>query len=130
MSQAKPFSVPNPLKDRAPELLQQLTDFRARIYDMLLDQLAALTLRDPAFRAHACPHSLDDVKAVTQVLRVLTKSSWDADDLKIFDACWRQASFSDLFADECEAERHRIQHCMVAARKALVPSRRAAGLWK
>jgi len=52
-------------------------------------------------------------------LRVLTRESWDSDDLTLFDACWRQAANSDLFAGEFNADRLCIQHCVEVSRKQL-----------
>ena len=50
------------------------------------------------------------------VLRVLTRAEWDADDLRLLDACWRTATRADLFAEEFEAERDRIGQLVAAAR--------------
>jgi hypothetical protein len=111
-----PLSIPNPLARQEPELGERLASFRPIVHDMLLDKLAAVTLREPAFRARECPHPLEEVKATAQVLRVLVKEAWDKDDLAILDANWRLASQSALFADEFEAERHRIRQCIETAR--------------
>ena len=54
-----------------------------------------------------------------ETLRILTKDAWTQADLDRLDDCWRTASRSDLFADEFEAERHRIQHSAEAAAKQL-----------
>ncbi len=86
---------------------------------MLLDKLAATALNDPAYRAEQCPHPLEEVKATAQILRMLTRQSWDAGDFCIFDAFWRDATRSTLFGEEFEAERHRIQHCVEAGRQEL-----------
>jgi hypothetical protein len=111
------FSLPNPLAKQEPELVERLASFRLLVTDMLLDKLAAVTLREPAFRARECPHRLEEVKATAQVLRVLVKDAWDKDDLAILVTCWRQASQFALFADEFEAERHRISQCIETARE-------------
>jgi hypothetical protein len=87
-----------------PELVARLAAFRVRVGDMLLDALAAAFLRDATFRREQCPHPLEDVKTTAQVLRVLTKEAWDTDDVKLVDACWRDAMRCDLFGDEFEAE--------------------------
>jgi hypothetical protein len=108
--------IPNPLAAQAPKLLGRLATFRDRVNDILLDQLAATTLRDPTFRAEQCPHPSEDIQATAQVLRVLTKASWDADDMRLLDACWRIATQSELFGAEFEAERHQIQGVVRAAR--------------
>ena len=121
------FATPNPLLQRDPGLIEQLAAFRLVVNDMLLDKLAAARLHEPNFRAEMCPHSLEEVKAVVQVLRVLTRPSWDEDDLDIFDACWREAVRSGLFGDEFEAERHRIQQCVDVGRKALLSREQTAG---
>ena len=73
------------------------------------------------FRLKECPHPLADVKVTAIILRILTKDSWDEDDLRLFDACWRQAAASELFGDEFEAERLRIQHCVETCRKQVAP---------
>ena len=115
---AKP-AIPNPLLQREPELVQRLAIFRGQVNDMLADKLAGQMLNDPAFRLKECPHPLADVKATAIILRVLTRDSWDEDDLRLFDACWRQAAASELFGDEFEAERLRIQQAGDVSRKAL-----------
>src|SRR5438128_658903 len=99
-----PSSIPNPyISTREPELFQQLTGSRCRVFDTQLDRLAAAQLHDAAFRLQESPHPMEDVKATEQVLRVLTRDSWDSTDPEIFDACWQQAAFSDLFADKFES---------------------------
>jgi hypothetical protein len=108
--------IPNPLAERDSELVQRLARFRTRVTDMLLDKLAGQMLNDPSFGIRQCPHTLAEVKATALALRVLTKDCWGQDDLAVFDACWQQASCSDLFADEFEAERQRILHCFQTAR--------------
>jgi len=103
-----------------------LSSFRDLVTDMLLDKLAAVAFRDPGFRAERCRHSFEDVKAVAQVLRVLTKESWDSADLTLFDRFWPDTTRSDLFGKEFESERYRIGHHVADARKALLadePSR-------
>jgi hypothetical protein len=113
-------STPNPLLTREPELAERLAAFRPIVHDMLLDKLAAVTLREPAFRVRECPHPLEDVKAAAQILRVLTRDSWDQDDMTVLDACWRQATQSLLFGEEFEAERHRILSSVEAGRRQLL----------
>jgi hypothetical protein len=103
-------TLPNPLVSREPELVERLSKFRERVNHMLLDGLAAHALRDPVFLAERCPHALEDVKATALLLRMLTQESWTRHDMRIFDACWRPASHSFLFADEFEASRHLIRH--------------------
>jgi hypothetical protein len=112
-------SVHNPLLGRDSELVQRLSDFGIRVGDMLLDKLAGQMLGDPSFRIKECLHPLADVKACAILLRILTKQSWDADDLELVNLCWRQATASELFGDEFEAERFRIKHHVEEARKAL-----------
>jgi len=116
-----------PLLDRAPELIERLTTFRVLVHDLLLDNLAATVLADPAYRAKQCPHSLGEVNATALILRMLTKETWHSGDFTLFDAFWRAAAFSALFADEFEAERHRIKHCVEAGREELRTGERA--LW-
>jgi hypothetical protein len=91
---------------------------------MLLDRLAATVLHDPAYRAEECPHPLEEVKATAQVLRMLTKPSWDSRDFCVFDAFWRDATRSALFGEEFEAERHRIEHCVETGRQELRTGKR------
>ncbi len=116
-------ATPNPLLQREPELVQRLAVFRGQVNDMLADKLAGQMLNDPAFRLKECPHPLAEVKATAIILRVLTKETWDEDDLRLFDACWRQAAASELFGDEFEAERLRIQHSVETCRKHVAPRR-------
>jgi hypothetical protein len=97
-----------------------------KLYDrtnMLLDNLAGHMLGDPAFCIKECPHALSDVKANAIVLRVLTKDSWDKDDMTMLAACWRQAVCSELFGGESEAERHRIQQAVETGQKVLLATR-------
>jgi hypothetical protein len=101
--------TPNPLFNREPELVERLAEFRDLANYMLLDKLAAAILRDPSFRAETSPHPLEDVRSTALVLRMLTKISWDQSDMRVFDACWKEATRSELFADEFEAERHFIE---------------------
>ena len=118
----EPLTIPNPLAREEPELAAQLVAFRLKVDDMLLDKLAAKALADPGFRASQCQHPMDDVTATAQLLRVLTKESWDMDDLAILDACWHQALNSGLFGDEFEAERHRIRYYVDIGRERLLAS--------
>jgi hypothetical protein len=62
------------------------------------------------------------VKATAQVLRVLTRESWDETDLQRFDAYWRDAARSELFGGEFEDAR-RITHCVEAGRRELLALR-------
>lgn len=116
MTQAK---TENPLFENDPNLVERLVQFRDLANQMLLDKLAAAILRDASFRAEACPHPFEDVRSTALVLRVLTKTSWDKSDMRVLDACWKEAIRSDLFADEFEAERHFIQQNIDEARKEL-----------
>jgi hypothetical protein len=116
-----PTSVPNPLTERDPDLVHRLACFRQEVSDLLYDQLGAHALTKPAFGSPQCPHSYEDVRAVGLVLNVLTKPAWDDNDLYLVDTFWRTASRSDLFADEFEAERPRIQQDLDAGLKALRP---------
>src|SRR5579862_8061409 len=101
-------STPNPLMQRDPELIKSFAAFRSRIGDILLDSLAPL-LADPVIRARHAPNVLEDLHAAGQVIRILVKGKWTGEDLDTFDTHWRDAIRSDLFGDEFEAERHRIQ---------------------
>jgi hypothetical protein len=103
-------SVPNPLVKADPELVERLTAFKLHVYDMLINKLAAKTAPELGFRTDQCTQPLEDMTATAQVLFVLTRQSWDRDDLTILDTYWRQASHSTLFGEEFEAERHRIRH--------------------
>jgi hypothetical protein len=122
---AKSAGIRNPLMDRDSELVERLAAFRIPVHDMLLDKLAATVLHDPACRAEQCLHPLDEVKATAQILRMLTKPSWDSGDFRVFDAFWRDATRSALFGEEFEAERHRIHHCVKASRQELRTGERA-----
>jgi hypothetical protein len=117
-----PTSVPNPLAGRDPELARRLATFRQQVSDLLYDQLGAHALKQPAFASPQCPHAYEEVRAVALILNVLTKPSWDDNDLYLVDTFWRTAARSDLFADEFEAERVRIQQDLDAGRKALRPN--------
>lgn len=109
----------NPLVEREPEVVGQMKAFREQVADMLLNKLAGQLLGDSGFRAQQCPHTLEDIVAAAQVLHVLTKPSWDRDDLRVFDAYWRTATISELFGGEFEAERFRIEHSIEAAGRVL-----------
>lgn len=111
----------NSLKQRDPELVKSLAAFRSRIGDILLDSLGKL-LADPRFHARHGPDVLKDLHAVGQVLRVLIQDRWTEQDLDTFDAYWRDAIRSDLFGEEFEAERHRIQTSVETARTKLLES--------
>jgi hypothetical protein len=121
MPNPTPTSVPNPLTNRDPELTKRLATFCQHVSDLLYDQLGAHALKKPAFGSPQCPHSYDDVRAVALVLNVLAKPLWDDNDLYLVDTFWRTASRSELFADEFEAERVRIQQYMDAGLKKLRP---------
>jgi hypothetical protein len=112
-------STPNPLKKREPELVKHLATFRARIGGILLDSLAP-ALADPKTRARRAPDVLEDLHAAGQVLSVLIKGRWTEQDLDTFDAYWRDAIRSDVFGEELECERHRIQTSVAAARTKLL----------
>jgi hypothetical protein len=120
---ASPTTIPNPLIGREPEIAGRLAILYDRVLTILFDRLAAGILNDLDRSEDDCLHSFEDVRAVFLTLRVLTKPSWDATDLRLLDTCWRTASRSDLLADEFEAERHRIQHLIEAARAVLSPRR-------
>ena len=117
----------NPLVRQDPGLVGRLAALRDRVTDLLLDRIAAAALHDPTFRAGGPSHPPEDVRKAAAVLRVLTKRAWDRDDPAVLDACWRHVSRSDLFAEEVEAERHRITHAVEAGRQALAAKAGAAG---
>lgn len=96
---------------------------------MLLDKLAGQVMQDPAYRLKECPHPLADVKATALVLHVLTKESWDRDDITLLDALWRQATATELFGLEFEGERQCIEQCVDASRKNLGKEKLQALLW-
>ena len=118
-------TIRNPLAVTDPQLVFQMAALRDRVYDLLLDKLAAASLNKPSFRGEQFAFPMADIKANAQILRVLTKEAWDGEDLTIFAACWRDASHSELFAEEFEPERHRIQHAVEAARKDLTEKSRS-----
>lgn len=112
-------TTPNPLRDRDPDLVDNLTSFRGRIGDLLLDTLAPM-FADSRSRAEYGPGFLAELHAAAQVLRVLVKEKWTEQDLDTFDKYWRDAMRSEIFADEFEAERHRIQACVNTARTSMI----------
>lgn len=112
-------STPNPLKKRDSELVKHLATFRSRIGGILLDSLAP-SLANPKIRARRAPDVLDDLHATAQVLSVLIKDRWTEKDLDTFDTYWRDAIRSDVFGEELECERHRIQASVEAARTKLL----------
>jgi hypothetical protein len=112
-------SINNSLKRRHPELIKSFTGFRYGIGDVLLDSLAPV-LADPEVRRRHAPDLLADLHAVAQVLRVLVKDRWTEQDFATFDRYWRYAVRSDLFAEQFEAERHRIRAAVESARTKLV----------
>jgi len=109
-------SITNPLMERDPCLFHRLSAFAAAVNGKLLDKLAGQMLADPSFRIRECPHALAEVKATALLLHVLTKETLDADDFRVLDSCWRQATASALFGEEFEGERQRIQQCIAAAK--------------
>jgi hypothetical protein len=109
-------TVPNLLRLREPEIARQLTAFRDRLNDLLLDQLAETFLHDPTSRVKEGSQPLSELKAVAVALHMLTRDSWKAEDFKVFDSCWRELTLSDLF-DDFEPDRFRIQQCVEEARK-------------
>jgi hypothetical protein len=129
-----PSYVPNPLLEREPELVGRLASLRQNVYALVFKHLAADAVKDPAFYASDpaflasnpafhVDRPFDDVRALALTLRVLTKHTWEAPHLRLLDACWRTASRVDLFAEEFEGERHRIERAIEAARAALQPRR-------
>jgi hypothetical protein len=110
--------TPNVLKERNPDEFKGVEEFRALFEEMLLARLEDV-LCNPRFRdrGHFLPR--DDVRAIAQVLHVLTRKSWTKDDLDRFDASWRDAMRSDLFAEAFESVRHRIQNAVHAGRESL-----------
>jgi len=112
---------------REPELAERLGSFRNGVNDMLLDNIAAGLLGDPGFRVGQLRHPLEEIRSATQILRVLTKETWDQDDMRIFDACWRTVRCSELFADEFEADRFRIESCVKEAGTTLLANGPTSG---
>jgi hypothetical protein len=112
-------SIPNLLPTRDPELARRLATFAAHVNAVLLDRFAAQMLGKRVLKTRQSPDSVEDVKAAALLLRMLTKADWDENDLEVFEACWHQASTTELFGEEFEAERHRIQHCMQEASEEL-----------
>jgi hypothetical protein len=114
------LATPNPLKERDPELVANIEAFRSRLGEILLESLAPM-FAHPAFRRrHDVPDVLADLHAAAQVLRVLVQDQWSEQDLKTFDTYWRDAMRSDLFGEEFEAEKFRIQSSVQAARTKLL----------
>jgi hypothetical protein len=119
MTPDSPSSIPNTLKLRDPDLFTEIQDFRARFEEMLLDKLDNV-LDNPRYldRGHFLPR--DDVRAIAWVIRVLTSDRWSEDQLDQFDASWRDAMRSDLFAEAFESIRFRIRNAVDAARNHLI----------
>jgi hypothetical protein len=76
------------------------------------------------FRLDHHPHTLEDVIAIAQVLRVLSKETWREADMKTLERYWRRACLVDLFADKFEGDRHIIQLQIEAARNQFVTGQR------
>jgi hypothetical protein len=123
--QPKSLTLPNLLNLRDPELVRRLRDFRRHVHDLLLDLLAGAPPKDMPFRSDQQPHALEEVIATAQVLRVLGKETWRQADMEILERFWRPAWQSDLFADEFEADRHRIQHQIESAKDQFLSGRRS-----
>jgi hypothetical protein len=111
-------STPNALKERDLALFKEVQEFCARFEDLLLEKLD--TILNPAFRdrGHFLPR--DDVKAIAQVLQVLTRDSWAEEHLHQFDAMWRKAMRSDFFAEAFESIRFRVENAVDTARTRLL----------
>ena len=118
-------SMPNLLKERDPELVKELSAFRSRLGDLLLDKLDAV-LDDPLFRDRGKFLPLEDLRPIAHILRILTKDSWTEEDLDLFDASWRDACRSDLFGDEFESSRHCIKIATESARMRLLEEQTGA----
>jgi hypothetical protein len=119
MRKTQPNRVSNPLEMADPQLVKRLQVLSDRVVEVLLDRLAADSLKDDTFRPESRTVPIDELKANVQILRMLTKETWNQDDLRLFDTFWRQACLSDLFAEEFEAERHRIVAAVTSARQRL-----------
>ena len=117
---AQALTVPNRLLEREPELAQQFSAFREQVHDILTDEVAAHYLHSRGLPILPSRHEMADVKATAVILRMLAKPSWGEYDLTVFNAFGMQALSFDLFADEFEAERHRIQQCVQEARSELL----------
>ena len=105
-------TIANPLLAGEAELVERFRVLRDSVYEMLLDKLTAKYLKDSDFRPKASELSIQDLLATAQILRVLSKTVWDNDDIRLFDTFWRDASHSALFAEEFEPERHRVRACV------------------
>lgn len=108
-----PAPVPNPLVGREPELASRLAGFLPAAADHLLNALVARDGRAGDPRPPA--HPVEDALAVVVVLRVLAKPAWTRADVAEFDAYWPAAWRSDLFGDEFEEARFRIQGAVAEA---------------
>jgi hypothetical protein len=115
-------STPNVLKERDPALFTEVEDFRATLEEILLDKLDNV-LNNPAFRHHGQFLPRDDLKAIAQVMSVLTRDSWGEEHLDQFDASWREAMRSDFFAAAFETKRFRIENAVNTARNDLSQKR-------
>jgi hypothetical protein len=120
-----PDEVPstlNLLKERNPDVFREVEDFRARFEEMLLAKLDDV-ISNPRFRDRGHFLPAEDVKAIAQVLHVLTRDSWTEANLDCFDAFWWNAIRSDLFAEAFESIRFRIENAVSLARTRLAESR-------
>ena len=96
----------------------EVMDFRTRFEELLLDKLDNV-LDNPRYRdrGHFLPR--DDLKAIAQVVRVLTSDSWTEENLDQFDTKWREALRSDFFAEAFESVRFRIENAVQTGRARL-----------
>jgi hypothetical protein len=115
-------TTPNAIKDRDPELFQEVKDFRARFDEIVADSLDNV-LDNPVFRDRGRFLPRDDLKTIAGVLRILTRDDWSEENLDQFDSFWRQAMQSDFFVEAFETIRFRIRNAVETGRNALYDKR-------
>ncbi|HZZ78908.1 MAG TPA: hypothetical protein VFE62_10345 [Gemmataceae bacterium] len=125
MTSGSASSITNILEERDPDVLLELREFRARFEEMLLDTLDHVT-DNPRYRGRGQFLPPDDIRAIAREVRILTADSWTQDHLDQFDASWRDAMRSDLFAEAFESIRFRIENAVNAARILLADRRTPA----
>jgi hypothetical protein len=112
-------STPNLLKERDARLFQEIKDFRAQFEEMLLDNVDNV-LAGPRYRDRGNFLPRDDTRAIAQVISVLTREEWTAENLDQFDGSWRHAMRSGFFAEAFETIRFRIENAVNACRARLL----------
>ena len=119
MSTGRQRQIANPAVTQDPELAARAEAEFRKVSDMLLDRFADRDLNDGRFRQDRWPDDIEALTAASQVLRVLAKPVWSANDLDLFDCYFPAAVRSDVFGDEFEEARFRIRAHVDQARRQL-----------